>query len=579
MSEGGVRHDAAELGREDLAAWLDDQPDNYFDADEDLQRILRRTWGEALFGARRERLSAFGEVCARVDPVICEVEHRKNLPRIERWDGIGRRTEQVVYDESHHRIGRHLYGSGVVAVLAEPGNTALANMLLYLSNENGEAGHNCPIVCTLGLVRALQHAGSDELRARFLPGLLTADYDRKLDGAQFMTEVQGGSDVGANSARATPIEGQPGRWRIDGEKWFCSNASADLFLLTARLPDGADGTRGLGLFLVPRTLEDGSPNGFRIRRLKEKLGTRALPSAEIDFLDSEGLSVGPARSGFKTMMSHVINTSRLCNASGALSMARRALVVSWTFAGRRRAFGQPIRSYPLVAETLADMRSEHVTLLAGHAHLCQLRDRLDTEAATEQEAGFFRVALNLNKYRTAVSAGEIIRSGLELLAGNGTIETFSVIPRLLRDNVVYENWEGSHNTLMMQVLRDMARLGVGEAFARDLGRRIALLALGPLGDFAGRAGAVLRTLSDDLSRLATVGAELASLRMRPLSDRMAWLMSAVAYAEQAAWELEEHGDDGAQHLLEHFWARRFDGRTELPTPAYLGTLAPLVERV
>ena len=576
-TDGSAGTTAADVGRAGLAAWRAAQPDNWFTADVALQRHLRRHWGDAAYAARAPELIEQGRMLATiVEPMVVQMERHWNLPREDRWDGIGRRTEGVAYDGRYHEVGRHLYGVGTISRLAEPGNVLHSASLGYLCNQLGEAGHNCPIVCTAGIVRALQDAASDELKARFLPGLLSREYDVKLDGAQFMTEVQGGSDVGLNGVTATPTD-QPGAWRINGEKWFCSNATASLILLTAR-PDGAaPGTGGLGLFLVPRTLDDGSVNTFYLRRLKEKLGTRAMASGEIDFVDTLAWNVGPVDCGFKTMMTNVINTSRLYNASGTLGMARRAQTIGWTFAGHREAFGGPIRRYPLVQETLADNGAELAVLLAGHLDLCHRRDALDLGQAGPADAGFFRVALNLNKYRTSVSASEVVRGAIELLGGNGAIESFSALPRLLRDCVVYENWEGTHNTLAMQVLRDMSRLGVGEHFVGTLHGRFAALAGGPLGQVAERGRRAVDALAGQLTELAQVDPALASLRMRPLSDRMSWLMAAAAFAEHTAWEIETLDDTSGLAVLEHFWARRLERRPSLPSSAYLASLAPLVE--
>ncbi|MFT5434547.1 MAG: acyl-CoA dehydrogenase, partial [Myxococcota bacterium] len=559
-----------------LAAWKASQPTNFFEADTDLKRGLRRHYGKERYEAIAPMLSAAGAGAAAIEPLVAEIEHRASLPRLERYDGIGRRTESVVYDHRYDDVGKQLYGCGSVSVLAEPGTMSQALVLGYINNQLGEAGHNCPIACTLGLVRALQEAGGDELKDRYLPGLLNPDYAERLDGAQFMTEVQGGSDVGANAVVARPMDDGTGRWTIHGEKWFCSNASAALFLMTARPISAGKGTGGLGLFLVPRTI-DGETNHFTIRRLKEKLGTRAMASGEMDFDGCIAYPVGPVESGFKTMMNNVINTSRIANASGVLGMSRRALTIGASYAEFRRAFGAPIARFPLVQHTVADMKSEHAAMLAGHLHLAALRDRMDGDQATEEELGFWRVALNLNKYRTSVSASEVIRSALELLGGNGAIESFSAIPRMLRDNIVYENWEGTHNTLAMQVLRDMSRLGVGAPFLSNLQSRAQALVDGSAAVFVPKIQHVLTELGAALRGLADVDPGLQSLRMRPLADRMAFIMSAVAFAEQAAWETPEYGDTRAMKLLSWFWRRRLNAPLDLPNASDLDALSAISE--
>ena len=273
--------------------------------------------------------------------------------------------------------------------------------------------------------------------------------------------------------QAAPVgahDGGPGsEWSISGEKWFCSNADADVFLVTARVADPATGTKGLGLFLIPRLI-DGQPNGFRIRRLKNKLGTRSMASGEIDFSDARASALGPVSDGFSSVMNLVINTSRLFNAAGCAGHARRAWVVASTYAAHRTAFGQPIGAYPLVAETLAWIRADAVASMASTLLLAGIAERIDDATATPREQAFFRIAVNLNKLQTSVLSHDAVNRGIEVLGGNGAIESFSVLPRLLRDNVVYENWEGSHNVLRAQVLRDCRRLGVHQGFYAELAR-------------------------------------------------------------------------------------------------------------
>ncbi len=348
--------------------------------------------------------------------------------------------------------------------------------LFYLTAQAGEAGHNCPLACDAGAIRTLQYLGTPEQQAAFLPGLLEADYDENLTASQFLTEVQGGSDVGANAVTARPVgehDAGPGSpWSISGEKWFCSNADADLFLVTARVANPTTGTRGLGLFLIPRTLSDGSLNGFRIRRLKQKLGTRSMASAEIDFTEASATALGPVHEGFKNTMNLVITTSRLFNAAGCAAHARRSWVVASTYAAHRRAFGHPIADYPLVAETLAWIRADATASLAATLLLAGLAEQIDAGTATDQEQAFFRIAVNLTKLQTSLLSHDAVNRGIEVLGGNGAIESFSVLPRLLRDNVVYENWEGSHNVLRAQILRDCGRFGIHQGFFAELRQRL-----------------------------------------------------------------------------------------------------------
>lgn len=417
--------------------------------------------GAARAEAMEPRLKAFGQVVAEVvDPAVDVLERHRDLPAHVPYDAIGRRVEKVEFHPEYRLAGQAVWASGVLGAYEDGQGAFEQAALFYLLSHAGEGGHACPVVCTAGLVRALEHRGSPELRARYLPGLQQADYERCLRGSQFLTEIQGGSDVGANAARATPDDEKPGLWRLTGEKWFCSVADADLFAVTAR-PEGADeGTRGLGCFLVPRSLDGTTPNGFRIRRLKEKLGTRCLASAEIDFEGARGWPIGPVDEGFHIAVEELLNTSRWLNAVGSTGIMRRAYLEASTFARCRSAFGRTIGSFPIVGEHLAVMKVEEHAALASTMALTGLLDLLDRHQATEIEASSYRILVNANKYLTSITATDVVHRAIEVLAGNGTIEDFSPLPRLYRDALVFESWEGAHNVLCAQVHRDCARLGL-----------------------------------------------------------------------------------------------------------------------
>jgi acyl-CoA dehydrogenase len=165
-----------------------------------------------------------------------------------------------------------------------------------------------------------------------------------------------------------------GTWLLNGEKWFTSNVTADLALVTARVPGQGEGTYGLGLFLVPRRLEDGRLNTVTIRRLKDKLGTRSLATGEVEFRDTLAYQIGDLERGFRNMMVYVINTSRIFNGVGTAANARRAYLVAWSYARHRSAFGQPIIHFPLVQDTLAKMRADSAAILSGSLRIVRTLD-------------------------------------------------------------------------------------------------------------------------------------------------------------------------------------------------------------
>jgi alkylation response protein AidB-like acyl-CoA dehydrogenase len=391
-------------------------------------------WGpdvERWFGDSAALRGFAAVVAQEIDPLVYELE--REGPWLEGND--------VRFAPAYAEAGRAVWASGILAapVREQAG-------LFFLLAHAGEAGHACPVACTAGLIRALRQHGSPELRERFLPPLLEADYDRAERGAQFLTEEHGGSDVGANLTRAVR---DGNGWRLHGEKWFCSVADADQFVVTAR-PEGAPaGTAGIGCFLVAR-----SGGGFTLRKLKDKLGTRALATGEIVFDGAPAYPIGALEDGFRIAVGVVLNTSRWLNALGSAGLMRRAYLEAGRFAAEREAFGRRIVEFPLVRENLAVMRAEAEAALASTLELTGVVD-----SAEPEDVAYHRILVNANKFVTAVAATRVGRRGIEVFGGNGTIEDYSPLPRLWRDAIVFESWEGTHNVLCAQVARDLEKYG------------------------------------------------------------------------------------------------------------------------
>lgn len=525
-----------ERGRGDLIAWEAAKPANYFEADANIQSVLRMHLGDETYDQARGRLAQAGHVSAsQLDALVRLSNRDENLPLLQRYDGLGTRREEIVFHPSYHQLGRLVWATEVLAVQRETGQDLLAGALAYLIAHHGEGGHACPIACTSGLIKLLQQVGSREQQQRYLPPLLDPDYDRRLHASQFVTEVQGGSDVGANACVATPAKDRPGWFRISGEKWFCSVIDAGVFVVSAR-PEGApEGTKGLALFIVPREI-DGTPNAFTVRRLKYKLGTRSMASAEIDLDGALGEPVGPLDRGFKNLVGVVLDTSRVQNALAACGTMRRACIEAQTFAAHRRAFGPAILAHPMVQQVVARMRVETSAAIATTFRILAMSDRLARGDASGDLARARRVHVNINKYATALAATRVVRDGIEVLGGNGTIEDFSVLPRLYRDAIVIESWEGTHNTLCAQVLRDFASRGLHRPWLAELRSTLAGLEEGRVDEQRAVAETLLADLTERIGRLLAGDASQASLHVRAVVDRMCKLNSYVSLLCELAWE-------------------------------------------
>jgi hypothetical protein len=262
-------------------------------------------------------------------------------------------------------------------------------------------------------------------------------------------------------------------------------------------------------------------------------------------IDARGYQVGDIARGFPHVMDFVINTSRLYNAVGSAGAARRAYVIARTYAEHRRAFGAPILRLPLVAAALAEMRAGVMAMVSGSLYLAHLRDEIETGADDGTGAAFFRFAVNLNKYWTSQEATGILRRAIETLGGNGAMENFSVLPRLLRDCIIFEAWEGAHNTLLAQSLRDVRRMRLHEPALAHLDR------LAGSSDGASLASEIA-ALRDSFDGLGALDEATASLAFRPLAGRFMRLFYQVTLAREALWEEREHNDAGKRDALEFY---------------------------
>ncbi|MEQ8674075.1 MAG: acyl-CoA dehydrogenase family protein [Aggregatilineales bacterium] len=566
----------ATRGRTSLHQWEAGKPDNFFTADANLQNVLKKYLGEAGYRSIEHSLKHFGGQVSQIIDEAVKVEDRiGNHPRLYRYNGIGERVEQIEFHPNHDLVGRIIWENRLMALQSEPGNTVHQMALFYLLNHTAD-GHSCGLACTSGMIRALQVAADDGLREKYLPPLLNPDYDAMQHAAQFLTEVQGGSDVGANAVIATQAE--DGSWRLNGEKWFCSNINADQFLVMARPAGAVDGTRGLGMFLVPRMLDDGMTNGFYMRRLKDKLGTRILASAELDFRDAVAYPIGAIDAGFKNAVELVLNTSRLMNAFASMGFVRRAYIEAASYACTREAFGGTIANYPLVQEAVVDIQSELYAGVASSMALASLMDKIETGKATDADKAVYRMVVNMNKYITSIRANESIHRAIEVLGGNGAIESFSILPRLYRDMVVLESWEGTHNVLCVQVLRDCARYRLHEPFAEYVD---GLLAGIDHTDLLPYANIVRNSLADTLSRLEYLlenpASAQAQAHIRRVIDSLSHIVQATLLLDEAQWEINNGILTIKPDVLAYFINRRIvKGYDPMNDEAYIPRLERLM---
>ncbi|WP_460873405.1 acyl-CoA dehydrogenase family protein [Paralcaligenes ginsengisoli] len=309
-----------------------------------------------------------------------------------------------------------------------------------------EFGLCCPVSMTDSLARTLRKFGEPGLVDKILPQVTALDFDELRQGAMFMTEQAAGSDI---SATQTQAELQPdGRWRLFGDKWFCSNPDAGFAMVLAR-SEAKEGLAGVSLFLLPRDLPEGGHNHYRILRLKDKLGTRSMASGEIRLEGAYAWLIGEPGRGFQ-QMADMVNNSRLSNGMRAAGLMRRAVSEAMFVAENRLAFGKRLVDMPLMQKQLLKM-----TLLAEQARsfVFQTAQALEqSDRGDEQARTLVRIMTPLIKFRACRDARKVTGDGMEVRGGCGYIEEW-VESRLVRDAHLGSIWEGTSNIVALDVLR------------------------------------------------------------------------------------------------------------------------------
>ena len=441
-------------------AFLEQFGGNWYDDDPLLQRLLTR-FAPSESRKQEPELREWGALCA--DPLrelANESGRLENRPLLRHLDAYNHRVDDIVLPASTTRALQVVEGEHRLGALG--GDPHVFASQWYLCFQNGEAGVSCSMACTDGMVRALERLGDRPIHADVVRQVRQSTAERFTHGAQFVTEIQGGSDAGANLLQARR---DGGRWTLHGQKWFCSNINADYFLVTGR-PQGAEpGGRGVALFLVPAYTDEARRirNGYTIDRFKDKLGTCELATAEVTFAGAEAFPVGPLDRGLANVTAHVLVTSRMACVTVAAAFLRQAQRIATAYSDFRQAFGRRIGEFPLVRDTLERIRSAREASLAALFELTRMWEPDQSRSETSVEALDFRYLVSLAKPVLTRQATDLVHEAIMLLGANGVEERFSPLPRLWRDAIVMETWEGPHNVLFTQALRDMLRHEVDPA--------------------------------------------------------------------------------------------------------------------
>lgn len=441
---------------------------NFFESDSILSHWLQKQIHPQARKFLQPRMDRLGKQAAhQMDELSQKAD--QHPPELKKRTPTGEKADEIEFHPSYWQLMEMAATSDMFHLKYDPelkqkftGQRHQMGFLLGQMYAMSELGQYCPLCMTDGAAYVLEKHADDQLQERLLPKLSANTGDELYTGAMYLTEKAGGSDVGRNQTTAEQVEGRI--YEVTGEKWFCSNANADVILALARTNPDKSGTRGLSIFVVEKELEDGRPNPMEIVRLKDKLGVRSMATAEVLFKETRGIRLGEEGEGFK-IMADMINMSRLYNALTAVAGVRRAVIEAWQYLNHRIIFDKRATEHALIREKFHEVGALHVANFYLVWRTIQALDR--SEVGDKGEAQRLRILTPMAKWWSAEIAVYVVRECMELMGGNGYIEDF-IMPKLFRDVNVLPIWEGSGNVIVLDILRAMKKSDGLELLIKDV---------------------------------------------------------------------------------------------------------------
>ncbi|KAA0566689.1 acyl-CoA dehydrogenase [Bacillus sp. CH30_1T] len=414
------------------------------------QRYSDKEWNEWY-----QELKAFSTIVSGKWRALTEENARvENHPRLRHFDAHNHRIDRIVRPQEMHELEKEVFSAGLFSQKVSKRERTMKRFLIH---HNGEAGVACPLACTDGLIALLERF-RDDLSPEVVKILEHSKEGRNGDfaiGAQFMSEIQGGSNIPANVLEAVP-DGD--HYNLYGNKFFCSAVHADYSVVTAKVKN----TDHVGVFIVPTWLEGDKEkerrNGHVLNRLKWKLGTCELPSAEIDYRGAVAYPIGPIEKGVSIAVGIVLTLSRIDIGFASAAFMMRAAREATLYARFRSVFGRKIDEFPMAKGQLLSLQEAAKRSTATAFKIFEEHLLLEESPIPfEKKQLDIRILILIQKVFSAKETVEALKTTISLFGGHGAIEDFSSIPRLFRDAMVNELWEGPRNVLLSQVYRDLKK--------------------------------------------------------------------------------------------------------------------------
>lgn len=511
-----------------------------------LKSFLKRTLPSSFYELVNKDLTRFGErVLKEMEPLSQLAETTPPVHVL--FDPWGKRIDQIKVSEAWTRLHEIAAEEGIVAIGYERKQDEFSRVYqfakLYLYHPSS-AIYSCPLAMTDGAARVLELFGTEEMKNKAYHFLTSRDPKTFWTSGQWMTERTGGSDVSGTSTIAK-VEGD--HFKLYGDKWFTSATTSQMAMTLARV----EGDEKLSLFYLELRDAQGELQNIKINRLKDKMGTKALPTAELNLNGVPATLVGERGKGVKTI-ANLFNITRLYNACCAVGYMQRGIALSLDYSKKRVAFGRPILNHGLHAQTLADLqvRFEASFLVTFHAAL--LLGKEETGKADPVESGLLRLLIPLVKLYTAKEGVAIASEVIESFGGAGYIEDTG-LPQLLRNAQVLAIWEGTTNVLALDALRALKKEKAGEYFIIDVTRRMDNIKLEVLLEMKKEILEASETIVSAFTQI-TQEEELNTVA-RNLALSLSKILAASLLMEQAQWSLEHEKDSRSYLVLKHFIKR------------------------
>ena len=423
---------------------------NQYHDDRVLQSYLARVFPAEMLHKIEESLVEMGRL-AGSDLYELQLADRLNEPTLTQWDAWGNRIDKIELTPLWRLAERIAAEHGVVATAYEQRHGSLSRVhqcaLAYLFTPSTDI-YSCPLAMTDGAARTLLTSGNQKLIERAVPHLITRDPKEFWTAGQWMTELTGGSDVGLSE---TVAKEENGSFRLYGRKWFTSAISSQMALTLARPEGNPSGGPGLALFYLETRDEQGRPRNIQINRLKDKLGTRKVPTAELTLDGTPAELVKGSTDGVRNI-TPLLNITRLWNGISAVSLMRRGVALASDYAHKRVAFGAPLSEKPLHRDTLAMLEAETEAAFHLAFFIAELTGKSETGEISADDALLLRVLTPVMKLTTGKQSVMVASEVLEMFGGAGYVEDTG-LPVLLRDSQVLPIWEGTTNVLALDALR------------------------------------------------------------------------------------------------------------------------------